>query len=428
MSAKHMKQPLRPSKGPLAAVPAAVLLCLVASSGCDGSDGGAAPGDAAPDSGGEVTTLYSLGSIVYQPGGTRTTYIQTIPSLDIDQVTNDSAIELPGNGIHLAQGGHVYVGLAEEPTMVRYTPDADGTLRENGRVSFLNLGLTGTGFGNAFVSDTKAYMVSEEQYVAVVWNPDTMEIIDTIDLSYLQKDGFDAEFWTVTYYQGRVYVPVRYANWDDFVIDKSVTLVIIDAETDTILATATDSRCHSGGRPVFTSSGDAYVMADGRNWSAQLFATVGSSEVPTNCLLRIRAGALEFDPDYLVEIPTLTEGLEVATELETGLDGSGVAFAKMFYPDALPAEVPIATDFVFWEEPAFKMWRIELGDTPSAVPVSDLPFSALAWEGASLEGKLYTGESPDYASSRIYEIDPQTNQAVPLFEMEGTFYGLRKLR
>lgn len=425
MSRKHPKHLPRYLMGSRAAAHAAVFLCVFASTGCDGSDGGP---PAAPDSGGELTTLYSLGSIVYQPGGTRTTYIQTIPSLDVDQVTNENAIELPGNGIHLAHGGHVYVGLAEEPTMVRYTPDADGTLRENGRLSFLNQGLTGTGFGNAFVSDTKAYMVSEEQYVAVVWNPETMEITGTIDLSYLQKDGFDAEFWTVSYYQGRVYVPVRYANWDDFVIDRSVTLVIIDAETDTILATATDSRCHSGGRPVFTSGGDAYVMADGRNWSAQLFATVASSEVPANCLLRIRAGSLAFDPDYLVEIPTLTDGLEVATELETGVDGAGVAFAKMFYPGELPAEVPVTTDFAFWEEPAFKMWRIELGDTPGATPVSDLPFSALAWEGASLEGKLYTGESPDYASSRIYEIDPETNRAVPLFEMEGTFYGLRKLR
>lgn len=420
MSGKHSKR----SRSPMVSH-AALFLCVVASAGCDDSDGGATP---APDGGGEPTTLYSLGSIIYQPGGTRTTYIQTIPSLDIDRVTNENAIELPGNGIHLAHGGHVYIGLAEEPTMVRYTPDADGTLRENGRVSFLNQGLASTGFGNAFVSDTKAYMFSEAQYVAVVWNPQTMEITGTIDLSYLQKEGFDVEFWTVSYYQGRVYVPVRYANWNDFRIDKSVTLMIIDAETDAILATATDSRCHSGGRPVFTPSGDAYVMADGRNWSAQLFATVAGSEVPTNCLLRIRAGALEFDPDYLVEIPTMTDGLEVATELETSVDGAGVAFAKMFYPDQLPAEVPIASDFAFWEEPAFKMWRIELGDTPSAMPVSDLPFSALAWEGAPLEGKLYTGESPDYATSRIYEIDPETNRAVPLFEMEGTFYGLRKLR
>jgi hypothetical protein len=179
---------------------------------------------------------------------------------------------------------------------------------------------------------------------------------------------------------------------------------------------------------VFAPNGDAYVMADGRNWSAQLFATVSSSAIPANCLLRIRAGALGFDPDFLVEIPALTDGLEVATELETGVDGAGVAFAKMFYPGELPEDVPVAGDFAFWEQPAFKMWRIELGDTPSAMPVADVPFAALAWEGASVDGKLYTGESPDYASSRVFEIDPASNRAVPLFEMDGTFYGLHKLR
>ena len=424
MSSKQTGESPRRARAGRAARRVAVFLCIAAAGGCGGSE----PGDAAPDSGGEVSPLYSLGSIVYQPDGSRTTYIQTITSLDVARVSNAGAIELPGNGVHLAHGGHVYMGLAEEPTMVRYTPDAGGTLYENGRLSFLNLGLTGTGFGNAFASDDKAYMVSEEQYVAVVWSPRTMEILTTLDLSYLQKDGYDAEFWTVTHYQGRVYVPVRYANWDDGRIDRSVTLVIIDAETDVILATASDARCHSGGRPVFAPGGDAYVMADGRNWSAQLFATVSSRPVPANCLLRIRAGALAFDPDFLVEIPALTGGLESATELETGSDGGGVAFAKMFYPDQLPPTVPIAGDFAFWEQPAFKMWRIELGDTPGATPVADVPFSALAWEGASVDGKLYTGESPDYASSRVFEIDPASNRAVPRFEMDGTFYGLHKLR
>jgi hypothetical protein len=426
MSAQYTTRSPRPPGALRTVSLAAALLCLVASSGCGDNQG---LGETAPDSGSEISTLYSLGSIVEQPGG-RVTYIQTITSLDVEQVTNDDAIEIPGNAIHLAHGGHVYMGLDEEPTMVRYTPDAQGKLYENGRLSFLNEGVTSTGFGNAFVGDDKAYMISEAQYLAVVWDPEAMEIITTIDLSYLQKEGFDAEFWTVTHYQGRVYVPVRYANWTEGSerIDQSVTLVIIDAATDTILATATDSRCYSGGRPVFAPNGDAYVMADGRNWSAQLYATVSGGEIPANCLLRIPAGSLAFDPDFLVEIPSLTGGLDVATELETGLDGSGVAFAKMFYPDELPAEVPIAGNFAFWEEPAFKMWRIELGDTPSATPVADVPFSALAWEGAALEGKLYTGESPDYASSRIYEIDPATNRAVPLFEMEGTFYGLRKLR
>jgi hypothetical protein len=432
MSGTHTKRSQRPARAGRAAGHVAALFCIAASSGCGDNLAPVDPVesvDAAPvpDSG-AVSTLYSLGSIIEDADGERTTYVQTITSLDIDQATNAEAIELPGNGIHLAHGGHVFLGLDEAPTMIRYTPDASGTLQENGRLSFTTLGVTSVGFGNAFVSDRKAYMVSEQQYVAAVWDPEAMELITSIDLSYLEKDGFDVEFWTVTYYQGRVYIPVRYTNWGDRIVDQSVTLVIIDAEADTILATATDSRCYSGGRPVFAPNGDAYVMSDGRNWSAQLFATMNGDPVPANCLLRIRAGALEFDPDFLVEIPSLTGGLEVATELETGLDGSGVAFAKMFYPDEVPAEVPLDDNFEFWQEPAFKMWRIELGDTPSAMPVEDIPFSALAWEGASVDGKLYTGESPDYTSSLIFEIDPAANRAVPLFEMEGTFYGLRKLR
>ena len=103
----------------------------------------------------------------------------------------------------------------------------------------------------------------------MVWNPETMEITGSVDLGSLRKQGTDAEFWTVTHHEGRVYVPVRYANWTTGVIDKSVILVVIDAATDQVLGTLRDERCHSGGRPVFAPNGDAYVLADGRSWSAQ---------------------------------------------------------------------------------------------------------------------------------------------------------------
>jgi hypothetical protein len=284
-------------------------------------------------------------------------------------------------------------------------------------------------------------MIAESEYLAVVWDPSAMEIVTTIDLSYLKKAGLDAEFWTVSYRDGKVYVPVRYANWNTGVIDPSVTLVIIDAATDSIVATATDDRCASGGRPVFAPDGDAYVMADGRNWSAQLFATVAGQPVPPTCLLRIRAGATAFDPDFLVTLPSLTGGLDAATELETADNGAGVAYARMFRPEALPRGVEIGADFAFWGYRAFEMWRLDFANAaasgaPRAVAVAGLPLSSLGFEGSTVDGKLYLGDSPDYVSSTIYELDPAAPAATsqpadgvrPLFEMEGAFYGLHRLR
>jgi hypothetical protein len=400
--------------------PGVALLALLPFAACGGDDGG--------DDGAPVTDLWTLASVTIDAEGDRQTYVQTLASLDVASVTNATALEIQGNGTVQLVGGKVYVGLSEDPTVVRYAADAAGRLVEDGRISFLNEGLAGASFGNVMVSPTKAYQLSTEQYAAIAWNPETLEITGRVDLASLRKEGIDAEFWTVTAHEGKVYVPVRYANWTTGVIDKSVVLVVIDVATDQVVATLRDERCHSGGRPVFTPNGDAYVLADGRSWSAQLFATVAGQPVPPTCLLRIPAGELAFDPDYLVEVPAIAGGHDAAGELETADNGSGVAFAKLFHVDELPEGVEPRTDFAFWEAPAFKMWRFELGPTPTATAVVDIPFGALGWEGSVADGTFWVGESPDYSHSIVYAIDPATNTATRRFEMEGTFYGLRRLR
>jgi hypothetical protein len=75
----------------------------------------------------------------------------------------------------------------------------------------------------------------------------------------------------------------------------------------------------------------------------------------------------------------------------------------------------------------FKMWRIELGDEPKAVVVQGAPFSTIGFEGSEVDGKLYSGEASEAATSKVFEIDPQTNVAVEKFTMDGYFYGLNKL-
>lgn len=83
----------------------------------------------------------------------------------------------------------------------------------------------------------------------------------------------------------------------------------------------------------------------------------------------------------------------------------------MFYPDELPEDVK-PVDFEFWDEPAHKLWTIELGDEPSAKEVEDIPFSALGFDNSMLDGRIYSGESLDNGrSSDVYETDPKTNKS-----------------
>ncbi len=390
-------------------------LALLAASGC-GNDNNAV-----------IEGNYVLASVVIDTDGGRTTYVQAIKSLDDGPFNNENAIEMPGNGVVMAGGRHFFVGLAEEPTWVRFSLNADGVVEETGRLSFLSYGATYIDYGNALVDEDTAVSVLSGPAVAVIWNPETMEIVDDIDLEFLVEDGYDLEVWTTVAHDGLVYVPGRYANWDEGNILSQVSMTIIDPDLGIVIDTAEDDRCASGGRIVFDDDGYGYVMGDGRNYSIHMYANAAEEDADDNCLLRIAPGETDFEDDYYYTIKSLTGGVESITELETGSQGSGIGFAKMFYPDELPEGVE-PVDFGFWSESAHKMWRIVLADPPSAEAVEGAPFSAIGFNGSAFNGFLYSGESTDGgATTDIYEMDPVANTATIRFSMDGYFYGLYEL-
>jgi len=372
---------------------------------------------------GEVGELYSIGSIIQNPEG-RTLLVQTLQSLDED-INNDNALEFSGNARHWAHGGAVYIGLAEEPTIEKYVPDAGGKLVSSGRVSFLSHGLTSVPAGQVFISDTKAYLFAEGQYRVIVWNPSTMEIAGEIDLSMLKKDDFNIELWTASLAGDRVYVPLRYVNFNAKEIFHQVSVVQIDAAADKVVGVAHDDRCVGASTPAVTDDGTVYVLADGRSYLAQVYAVEKKETPPANCILRIRPGETSFDPDFFVSVPSIAGGRDVVTSLWYVRDGVG--YAKMYYPEQLEPGAD-TSGFQFWFNPAFKLWRIQLGDQVSAEEVNGAPFSMIAFGGASIGGSLFLGETQDAKTCTVYAMDPDKNQAEPRFEMQGAMRDLYRLR
>jgi hypothetical protein len=393
--------------------------------------------DASPDDGGggDASEVYALTTVVIGTEG-RTSYVQSLTSLDAPAVDHSDAIEFAGNVVVEALGESVYVGLAESPKVVRYTADASGELAWNGELSFAEHGLARYPFGSVIVDAHRAFAIDEATYQMIAWDPTDMVLVDSIDIGAYAREGFAAEFWTVTAHEGRVYVPIRYVNWDQGVIDPSSVLMIVDAATLEILGVAEDDRCASSGRPVFTADGDAYVVADGRNWSRQLYAFLGEAQVPPNCVLRIREGALDFDEDYLVTIPSLLGGdpdenglvADVAGELEPipGIDGLG--YVRVFDPRLLPEGVEPAADFAFWGDPAFPLYRVEFGDAPVMTEVTALGPSSLGFEGSPTDGAYYVCQGTSHAECRIHRVDPQTNAVTPLFTVPGILAHFARLR
>lgn len=375
-----------------------------------------------PPSGGN----YVLASVVINEDGDRTTYVQTLRSLDDGPFNNKRALELPGNGVLMAHKEAFYVGLTEEPTWIKYKADAGGTIHELARLSLSNTGAHSIDYGNVIVDDETAVSVVAESAVAVIWNPKTMTISGEVDLAPLVRQGYELEVWTTVAHDGLVYIPGRWSDWDGGRIFPQVSITILDPKAQKVVATATDDRCASGGRVVFDAAGYGYVMGDGRNYSIQMFANASGGAAPQNCLLRLPPGGTAFDPDYYYAIPALTGGRESITELDTAQQGSGLGFAKMFYPDKLPPDVK-PVDFKFWDVPAHKLWRLELADPPRAEEVQGIPFSTVGFSGSAIGGHLFTGESPDQKVSQVYETDPATNSARLRFTMDGYFDGLYEL-
>lgn len=373
-----------------------------------------------------VGSKYALTSVVIDANNERFTYIQGADALE-GHFTNEYAIEVPGNAVTMSGAGHLFVGLAEEPTWVRYSITESGTIEESGRLSLLNLGATSIDFGNAFVDETTAVSVLSQQAIAVVWNPSTMTITGEVDLSHLLHPDYPVEVWTTVAHEGLVYIPGRWTNWDEGTMRQLVSLTIVDPKARVVVGVAEDDRCSNGGQVSFDAEGYGYVMSDGRTNAAQMFARVKGESVPQNCLLRIPPGGTDFEDDYFYSVPALTGGLQVIGEMGTGAQGSGFAFNKMFYEDRLPDGVE-AVDFAYWNEPAHRMWRFTLADPPVAEVVEGAPFSAIGFTGSALEGLVYLGESLDMgATSDVYEYDGESNAATVRFTMDGYFNGVHAL-
>lgn len=392
-----------------------LLLAACESESASETDGGTTGGD-----------QYVLASIVITEEG-RTLFVQVLDSLDVEgRITNDRALEISGHGVILVRGRDVFIGHVESPEWVRYTVQADGSLQQTGRLSLAAYGWSAIDYGNAIVDDDLAVSVSTESLSAIFWNPTTMEVVGELELPHIAREGYESEVWSTIAHNGRVYVPTRWANWEDGRVYPGVMMTIIDAHARTIVGIAEDDRCASGGRIVFDADGYGYVMGDGRNYSIQMYAHSRGEEIPTNCLLRIPPGGTDFEEDWYVEIRSLTGGLESATELDFVEQGTGIAFTKLFYPDELPEGVE-PVDFDFWGYPAFRMWRLELGDEPRARPVDGTPFGALGFDGSRVDGRLFSPESPDHSTSVVYEIDPTTGTAQRRFEMDGLFNALARI-
>ncbi len=276
----------------------AAMCSTVAFNGCSKKD------DPAPENPAKANYVLTT------TGGTypnQTTYLFGTHDFPKDGVSTANAAELASSGSMYKYGTNIYVSTFGAPaTLRKYTFDDKGKPQPQGSFSVPGLKTFGT---VDFVSETEAYAASNGYGGVpklVKFNPSTMQIVTTYDISAIHK----AASVGGDYYLGMIhrdnnlFMGITYTNASGDPLYDSVYVAIIDKTTGTVSKLLADGHCsemwNGGSEASFQpnaffkdATGDIYVMGYANN------------SKPSG-VLRIKSGAASFDPTYFFNLNAAT--------------------------------------------------------------------------------------------------------------------------
>jgi len=327
-------------------------------------------------------------------------YVGAYPELPA-QVELADMLETPSGQNAATYGGYIYVWDAESGVYTRYAVDDARRLSEAGSVSFVNEGGTGN-IMTGFVSTTRAYSMTRDNMQIIVWNPTDMTVTGSIDTSAaLDPDYPSFDYGEPVVFGDYVAWPILWYDDDNADYKPAVDIILASATNDEPAMAISDRRC-GGGWSLFTDDeGDLYALGNAYFG----YAHFDPARQPKDCLLRVRAGSTEFDPDFYVDLNRATNSDIVYHTWQTS--GRSVVAAVL---DPATDASSIATPDDYWSTPMQRtLVRVDQGDSE---PVTGIPASAVfSTLNYRLDGELFmlmsegsAGPAGD-ASSTLYRID-----------------------
>lgn len=254
------------------------------------------------------TSSESINYVMTVTAGTfpnQTAYVSGTHDFPTGTVGTENAAELTGSGLMFKHGSNAYVATFGEPATLRKFEFVDGLPQEAGSITVLGLKTFGA---VEFVSDTEAYAASNGfggVPKLVKFNPSTMQITTTVDLTGLAKEGA-----TEVYYLGMVirdnylFMGVNYQNADFQNLEDKVFVAVINRTTNTVEKLISDDRSsemwNGGTSSAFSpnslikdANDDIYVIGYANNGK------------PSG-VLKIADGTTEFDSEYFFNLNTAT--------------------------------------------------------------------------------------------------------------------------
>ncbi len=309
-----------------------------------------------------------------------------------DELSLDSALEVPGYGATTAFGGKLYIADGENFRISKNHAEGERIVEEDS-ISLKDRGLTSLG-EPLFVDAEHAYVVNGAEYTLIEWNPKEMRIVGEHDLSELMVDGWGGEYRSgfARASDGKLFLQWAYNNNREEFLNDFVVGVFDTNENS--LRVLKDDICSSsaafGG--FFDEAGDLYLIAD----SFGGFTFFGNDEPKSDCVLRIKDGEDELDPDYRF-VPS--EALGGLAPWGFYYAGNGVAYTTAVDPKGL-ASYDSLFEFIF--APIHDGYTLDLAKM-TAQKVANMPPDAVGFKSVTVDGMALIPRST--AAAEIYDID-----------------------
>jgi hypothetical protein len=365
-------------------------LALALVTGCSGSD------DAPPD----VTPAFAVMYQVYDDTGS-SSYLALLESLD-DEIDPATSREFPGGRAFLrVYNGWIFVGDATTPNVTRFSIAEDGSLVEDGTISFANYGLQAGSideWAQEFISPTKAYLFDSASATHVVWNPTTMEITGEIaPAPELLRDGFSVETSPAAVRGDRLYRSIFWANYETAEYSQDQILAVYDVDTDELIDTVVETRCPNPGNLTFVDEAGTIYFS---NWIWPVAGTLMHDRA-ANCVLRIPSGTDTFDPSWSLDYAALSGGHHGAM---FSYLGGGDALVSIF--DETMTTFDETTDpWVLVGSSYWSIWRVDV-EGGTGAPVSGIPLNAGAYTPVVVDGRAFVMvPDSDWSKTQLYEIE-----------------------
>jgi hypothetical protein len=354
---------------------------------------------------------------------TSNSYIPLVPSLDVERIDISRAREVSGRASVAVVGPWLFVASSTAPVVERFEVAPDGSLREAGRISFMNYGLPEffaiDAWGAVFISPEKAYLFNGNDGSQVVWNPTTLEITGEIPGPGISRMGYSFE--SVVAVRGsrmyRIFTLLNYDAWE--FLPAPQYLAVYDLTTDTLLDTVEESRCPQlYSRPFIDERGDIYFS--GWVWTPGLTLT---SDYPASCALRVLAGQDTFDPSWQLDFAA-----EVTQGREAGILrylGGGKGLLDVFHAERATID-PSTDPQELSNTPNWRLWSIDL-ESKTGAPVEGLDFRAGGYQDVEVGGRTFL-MVPNDTYSETTAVEVVDGQAAAGFVIQGSAYHMVKLR